>query len=203
MIGYASRTGTKRNLEALKSAGWGLMVSARGRLRTEGFARYALDNGAWTSYRRGEPFDAIAFTKAVEWLGPLAQFVVAPDVIAGGQVSLSLSRSWLLPLLDCCPRVLIPVQDGLEPADLAPLASERVGIFVGGTTRWKIENLILWGRFASEFGCYLHVGRVNTARRIRLCGLAGANSFDGSSASRFALTLPLLDAARRQTSFVL
>jgi hypothetical protein len=78
----------------------------------------------------------------------------------------------------------------------------RIGIFVGGSTAWKIESLILWGRFAAIFGCYLHVGRVNTARRIRLCALAGADSFDGSSASRFATTLPLLEAARRQASFV-
>lgn len=45
MIGYASRTGTRRNLDALRAAGWRLMVSARGALRTEGFP-YALDNGA-------------------------------------------------------------------------------------------------------------------------------------------------------------
>lgn len=32
----------------------------------------------------------------------------------------------------------------------------------------------------------------------RQCVAAGADSFDGSSASRFATTLPLLDAARRQ-----
>ena len=44
------------------------MVSARGALRTEGF-RYALDNGAWTSFQRGEPFDEAAFERAVARLG--------------------------------------------------------------------------------------------------------------------------------------
>lgn len=28
-MAYASRTGTKKNLDALRAAGWGLMVSAR------------------------------------------------------------------------------------------------------------------------------------------------------------------------------
>ncbi len=55
-----------------------------------------------------------------------------------------------------------------------------------------------WGALARETGCYLHVGRVNTAVRIRLCSAAGADSFDGTSPSRFACTLPLLDGARRQ-----
>jgi hypothetical protein len=45
MAGYASRTGTRRNLAALRDAGWRLLVSAEAELRTEGM-RYALDNGA-------------------------------------------------------------------------------------------------------------------------------------------------------------
>jgi hypothetical protein len=44
MIGYTSRTGTRQNLDALRHAGWRLLVSARGPLRPEGF-RYGLDNG--------------------------------------------------------------------------------------------------------------------------------------------------------------
>jgi len=68
MIAYASRTGTRRNLDALRRAGWRLMISARGALRTEGF-RYALDNGAWTSSQRGEPFNEAAFERALSRLG--------------------------------------------------------------------------------------------------------------------------------------
>ena len=37
MIGYASRTGTKRNLDALRAAGWRLLISATGVHRDEGF----------------------------------------------------------------------------------------------------------------------------------------------------------------------
>lgn len=36
MIGYASRTGTRRNLAALREADWRLLVSARGVLRIVG-----------------------------------------------------------------------------------------------------------------------------------------------------------------------
>lgn len=49
MIAYASRTGTRRNLAAIREAGWRLLVSAASCLRNEGFP-YALDNGAWSAY---------------------------------------------------------------------------------------------------------------------------------------------------------
>ena len=64
MIAYASRTGTGRNLLALRSASWRLLVSAKRTLRTEGM-RYALDNGAWSAHQAGEPFDSRAFEQAV------------------------------------------------------------------------------------------------------------------------------------------
>lgn len=197
-MGYASRTGTARNLDALRAAGWGLMVSATGALRTEGFEPYALDNGAWTAHQQGRPFDEGAFSCAVEALGHGAEFVIAPDIVCGGLASLRLSESWLSRLKPFGRRRLVPVQNGMEPADLRALLSADVGIFVGGDTTWKEATLPIWGRLARETGCYLHVGRVNSARRILLCQLAGADSFDGTSVSRFAKTINLLDAARRQ-----
>lgn len=52
-----------------------------------------------------------------------------------------------------------------------------------------------WGVLARRRNCYFHVGRVNSARRIATCSAAGASSFDGTSVTRFAKTLPRLDAA--------
>jgi hypothetical protein len=68
MVGYASRTGTRRNLAALRDAHWRLLVSAKGELRTEGI-RYALDNGAWSAFVQQQPFDEEAFLVALENLG--------------------------------------------------------------------------------------------------------------------------------------
>lgn len=61
LVGYASRTGTRRNLATLQDADWRLLVSAKGALRTEGM-RYALDNGAWSAFVQQEPFDENAFS---------------------------------------------------------------------------------------------------------------------------------------------
>ena len=199
---YASRTGTRRNLAALRAAGWRLMVSARGVWRTEGFP-YAVDNGAWTAYRRGESFDRDAFRRCVWLLGPGADFVVAPDIVAGGLDSLRMSLRWLDWLWGLPPsvRLLVPVQDGMAVEDVEPHLGARVGIFVGGTDAWKERTAAAWGRLARERGAYLHVGRVNTARRIAIATEAGADSVDGSSASRFATTVPLLTRAASQEGF--
>ncbi len=198
MIAYASRTGTRRNLAALREAGWRILVSARGVLRSEGF-RYALDNGAWTAFTQGEPFDVAAFEKALDLMGAEADWVASPDIVGGGMRSLELSESWLPRLIDA-RLVLIPVQDGLAVSDVRPLLGNRVGIFLGGSTEWKLATMREWGELAREVGCYYHVARVNTRRRIEMCSEAGATSFDGSSASRFAASLPRLERARCQPS---
>lgn len=201
MIAYASRTGTRRNLDALRRAGWRLMVSARGVLRTEGF-RYALDNGAWTSFQRREPFHEAAFERAVSQLGPGADWIVVPDIVMGGLASLKFSRTWLNRLRQrrCLADAtfLIAVQNGMSPVHVSELLGPRVGIFVGGDTRWKLATMAQWARLAHARRAICHVGRVNSARRIRLCAAAGIDSFDGSGVSRFASALPPLDAARRQ-----
>ena len=195
---YASRTGTRRNLDALRGAGWRLLVSARGAWRTEGFP-YAIDNGAWTSYQKGEPFDEGAFRGCVDALGEGADWIVLPDIVAGGLRSLEYSLKWIDRITG--PR-LIAVQDGMVPADVSSLLGPEVGIFLGGSTEWKLTTMRAWGQLARSAGCIYHVARVNTHRRIRMCIEAGAHSCDGTSVTRFAVNLPGLDAASRQTGFV-
>lgn len=192
MIAYASRTGTRRNLDALRGAGWRLLVSARGVLRPEGF-RYALDNGAWTAHQEGLPFDSDAFLRAVDLLGVGADWTVIPDVVGDRDGTLEALRRWL-PRLSGLP-LLFAVQDGMQPADL-PALGPSMGLFVGGSTAWKESTMRIWSRVAHDAGAICHVGRVNTVRRIRLCHDAQVDSFDGTSASKFAISLPKLDRAR-------
>jgi len=197
LAAYASRTGTRRNLAAMQDADWRLLISATGQLRTEGM-RYALDNGAWTAFQQGQPFDEDAFVVAVDRLGERADWVVLPDIVEGGLASLEYSLTWLERLRGMPSRLLIAVQNGMQVQDVASFLSPAVGIFVGGSTQWKEETAQAWGSLARRRHCYLHVGRVNSARRIRICAAAGADSFDGTSVSRYAKTLPRLDRATRQ-----
>lgn len=199
MIGYASRTGTARNLAGLRAAGWRLMVSAKGVLRSEGFP-YALDNGAWSAHIAGLPFDEEAFLRAYQLLGHGADFIVLPDIVAGGLASLAFSRGWIARLDPVAP-FMLAVQDGVAASDVEGLVGPATGIFVGGTTGWKEATMAAWGELARARGARMHVGRVNTVRRVRLCQAARADSFDGSGPSRFAVELARLDLARRQPDF--
>ena len=195
MIGYASRTGTKRILDALWEHNWRLLVVSGAVLRTEGF-QYGLDNGAW-SQRDNGTFDPAPFLVALRLLGHNADFVVAPDIVGGGLPSLKMSKSWLPFLRQHGRRRLIAVQEGMTRADLEPLVSDTVGIFVGGASaEWKMDTLRdVWGPLRKDTGCYLHVGRVNSRKRILACGAAGADSFDGTSVTKFGVHLPMLDRA--------
>ena len=172
-------------------------MSAVSCLRHEGFA-YALDNGAWSAYTQGRPFDEAAFATALRIMGPGADWTVLPDIVMGGPASLAKSLGWMQRVLDQTPRSLLAVQDGMVPEDVRAFLGARVGIFVGGSTAWKESTIGVWSALGREVGCWVHVGRVNTARRIAICTAEGATSFDGTSASRFAKTIPALDAARRQ-----
>jgi hypothetical protein len=198
VIGYASNTGTKRNLAALRDAGWRIMLTPDNPTPREGL-KHCLDNGAWGAFQKGIPFDCGRFEKLVDTAGLKADFIVLPDIVAGGGNSLAFSVSWL-PRLNSYRSLLLPVQDGMDPkAVLAILrAWPHVGIFLGGTTEYKLATMHDWGVAAAALGRWYHVGRVNSRRRIRMAAACGATSFDGTSATRFSCTLPLLDAARRQ-----
>ncbi len=190
---YASRTGTRRNLDELARAGWRLLVSARGVLRTEGF-RYALDNGAWTAFQRRESFDVAAFDRAVELLGNDADFVVIPDKVGDADSTRRMAGEWIPRLAGM--RLYLAVQDGMTAADLD--RSDVAGVFVGGSTEWKLRTAGYWRAETRRRGMLLHVARVNTERRIEFCRSIGATSVDGSSASRFAVNTERLDRSRRR-----
>lgn len=201
MIGYASNTGTKKNLTALRTANWRILLSPKNPKLPPGF-KFAIDNGAFSAWNSNEDFDGDGFMALVETHGAAADFVVIPDKVAS-RYSLDFSRSWIGHLRHL-RNLLIAVQDGMDFEDVgAFIRHERVGgIFLGGSIEWKLKTMYQWGAVAKSLGCYFHVGRVNTARRIRLCAEAAANSFDGTSATMYSCTLPLLDSARKQPSLL-
>lgn len=203
MIGYASNTGTKRNLEALRVAGWRILLTPDNPTARPDL-RHGIDNGAWKAYQQKTAFDAGAFSALVDRHGRTADFVVVPDIVAGGKESLDFSLSWLPGLYSRAPYLLLPVQDGMDAWDVERVLSAypRLGIFLGGSTEYKLGTMYDWGIVAACMKRWFHVGRVNTARRIRLCAEAGATSFDGTSATMFSCTLPMLEANRQQPSLL-
>jgi hypothetical protein len=200
VIPYATRTGTRRNLAALRAAGWRILLTPDAGCLPPDF-RYAIDNGAWGAYRRNEPFNGDAFRKLVDRHGEGADWIAIPDIVGDGLRSLEFSLKWLPRLRWRTTPLFLPVQDGMEPEHLVGVEGVD-GIFLGGTTDWKLRTMGLWGAAARARGWHYHVARVNTARRIHRCAASGADSFDGTSASRYVVTLAELDEARRQGALV-
>lgn len=203
MIPYASNTRTRRNIAALRAAGWRILVTPDNPHPPVGM-QFAIDNGAWGAFKNSTPFDDSGFSRLIERYGALADWVVVPDIVAGGMRSLEFSLSWL-PRLRGLKKLLIPVQDGMEPPEVLDVLREwtNAGLFLGGSTEWKLETMFQWGTIACATRRHYHVGRVNTARRIRLAAESGADSIDGTSATRYACTIPLLEAARQQPSLLI
>lgn len=209
MQAYASRTGTARNIKALREAGWRWIIGPldHGGRQTFGMG-WALDNGAWPAFEQGMPWNERAFECVLDVHGEGADFVVVPDVVADREASLIRTRQWLPRLMARRElrgsMILIAVQDGMTHDEIAQLADNdpRIGIFIGGSTEWKLSAIMPWGRWAKDRGLYVHVGRVNSSKRIALCAQAGADSFDGTSVTRYASNLARLDGARRQRALL-
>ncbi len=128
-----------------------------------------------------------------------------PISSGGGLESLALSLAWARRVLCLTERALIPVQDGMTISDVRPFLGPNVGIFVGGSplTDWKERTTPMWAKACREAGAWCHVGRVNSQRRIQICATAGATSFDGTSATKYAVELPKLHRAVVQQSLYL
>lgn len=199
MIAYASRTGTRKNLEVLRAAHWRIMLAPGERRDPPANFRFAIDNGAWTAYQQQLPFEWAKFSALVERHGATADFIVIPDVVAKPAASLELSIAWIHRLRHF-RLILFAVQDGMQADQVGALLERtaNMGIFLGGSTEWKLRTMYAWGMVAHAFRRHYHVARVNTVRRVRLAQEAGAHSFDGSSVSRFSVNLPKLENARRQ-----
>ena len=137
---------------------------------------YALDNGAFPAWVNGEPWDRDGFLALVARAAKSGQaplWVVVPDAVGDRSATLALWGEWAPRLSTYGWPLAFAVQDGMSAADVP---SEASVVFVGGTTAWKWRTLADW---CSAFP-RVHVGRVNTERRLWQCWRSGAESCDGT-----------------------
>ena len=158
----------------------GVMLEAYDRHRIDLTARiWAADNGCFTA---GEGFQYDRFRA---WLsGYLAVretclFVTAPDVLGDAAATLHRSREPLSDLRSLGFRTALVAQDGLTPT-ATPWGTFDV-LFIGGSTRWKLSEAVreLVAQ-ARGRGVWVHMGRVNSYRRLRLADHWGVGSVDGT-----------------------
>jgi hypothetical protein len=145
-------------------------------------ALWAADNGAYAG------FDPDAFRRLLRHARgkPHCLFVVCPDVVADAAGTLALFRRWAPEVGQTGQPLAFVGQDGAE--DLTLPWEEFAAYFIGGSTRWKLSaaSAQLAGE-ARARGKWVHMGRVNSMRRLRAALDIGCDSCDGSSYSRWAV----------------
>ena len=154
---------------------------------------YAVDNGAYGYFTRGQEFDTEAFLSVLDDWATDADWVVIPDKVGDWNTTRDMLDDWV-PILEKYNRpLLFVVQDGCEVNDYEDVHSllrrpDMHGIFVGGTTDWKLDHMSRLSEICRSYGKVVHVGRVNSGKRVRLCHGAKVTSVDGSGMSRFIAT---------------
>jgi hypothetical protein len=171
--------------------GVGLMVQPGNGLhaRTSRFPAYAADNGCYAL--RGAPFDQARW---VRWLDALPRprclFAAAPDVLLWpdgprgdprGDAAATLAQAdAYLPMIRQMgfPAALV-LQDGMTAATLPWGTFDAV--FVGGSTPWKMgPDAHRICTAATARGVHVHMGRVNTRRRLKVAASWACDTVDGT-----------------------
>lgn len=139
--------------------------------------QYIADTGC---FGKGYPGDAAW----LQWLASRTDpssflFATAPDVV--GDAEATLLRS--LPHLPTIRKLGYPAsfvgQDGLTP-ETTPWDEFDV-LFLGGTTEWKLgPEAAELTALAIERGKSVHMGRVNSLKRLRYAQSIGCTSVDGT-----------------------
>ena len=137
---------------------------------------FAVDNGCFSQPAK---YTNTGFLTWLDTLNRKCLFATAPDVV--GDADKTLERS--LPVLAEIRKL------GYSAGYVGQDGAKKTGLpwdkfdcfFVGGTTAWKMSqvaaNLIIE---AKQRGKWVHVGRVNSYKRMRIVDFFGADSCDGT-----------------------
>jgi len=156
---------------------------------------WAFDNSAFSGN-----FDPVLFFRRLrrhEAYRSTCLFVVCPDVMGNAIATMEKYRSFAWRIKELGWPVAFVAQDGQE---LFPFPPEYDYLFIGGSTEWKLgEGADECIRRAKRDGKPVHVGRVNTLRRIRHFMMMEVDSIDGTTIA-FAPNreLPKIAAAMAQ-----
>lgn len=115
---------------------------------------------------------------------PGCLFVTAPDVVGQWGPTRGYWNLWRDELLEVGQPVAYVAQDD-QPAGDVPW-DDLGALFIGGTTGYKLSaDAERLGREAKERGLWLHMGRVNSRKRVHYARAIGCDSIDGTQFSQW------------------
>lgn len=158
----------------------GLMVGPGGGTwaKVGTYGPFGADNGCFS---KGDAFDSDAW---LAWLDRLPRgeclFAVAPDVVGDAARTLERSLPWLPVIRSMGFPAAYVAQNGLESAEELPWDDFDV-LFIGDDDAFKLSPFALsLAAEAHRRGKWAHLGRVNSAKRVRIAAEAGFDSVDGT-----------------------
>lgn len=146
--------------------------------KAHSFLPYAIDNGIYADTMAGRTWTFEPFLKLLNKAKQSAvdpEFIVVPDVLFDAEQTKKQFAVYQrkLKTLGFNFRLAMAVQDGMDPSDVP---SKDVVAFIGGTTKFKHQRT---ADFVAA-GFDVHVGRVNTLKRLIWASHMGCKSIDGS-----------------------
>lgn len=137
---------------------------------------YACDNYRFAATVGGKFWSAREFRRWIAQIRALPKkplFLVVPDVPFHAKETLEEWQVWEPELRELGVPLAFAVQNGIK---LEQIPKSTDWLFVGGTDEWRYPRL----REITGMGKPVHVGRVNSMRRIWQCDEAGVVSVDGT-----------------------
>jgi hypothetical protein len=180
---YIGNTGTLRHHEVMRAQNWGNLHLANAFRFPKRGIDWILDNGAYSNWLHKKPFEETAFRDAlikIEKCVSYPDFIVCPDIVAGGYDSLNFSLKWLNEIPAGYP-IYLAVQDGMQRYIIRQYIELFDGLFIGGTLKWKLETAIDWIKLAHNHNKKAHIGKVGTFKRLVWAKNIGADSIDSST----------------------
>ncbi len=106
-------------------------------------------------------------------------FATAPDVVGDAAATLERSTPWLPRIRSLGYPVAFVLQDGSDQTP--PPWGEFDVLFIGGTTEFKLGEVARdYVAEAKRRGMFVHMGRVNSLKRLRYAEFIGVDSADGT-----------------------
>jgi len=182
---YSVDAGRKSDRLIMKKHGFGLMLSSIWRDISK-LPYFCMDNQAFGAYKNNIPYDPSRFLNNVKKCverNKTPDFIIVPDIVAGGYDSLKFSLNWLKKLPKRF-KYYLAVQDGMEIDEVEKHLDKFSGIFIGGTMKWKKQTAKDWINLAHKYIMPCHIGRVGTKKDIIWAYELGADSIDSTSWAR-------------------
>jgi hypothetical protein len=178
MVLVSNRTILATKLEELHPGRIGLLLSPDG-FRSPKNLPYALDNGRFSVWVKKKEWDRNKFEQMLEKVKShkkLPLWIAVPDVVADAEATIAQWKYWNKEITKVNAPLALVLQDGMTASDVNRLKPYPDILFIGGSTRWKWKTLPYWTkRFP-----HVHVGRVNTRRKLWEVHYHKAQSSDGT-----------------------